>query len=120
MPALVTKPDVTVEASNRTSWFVLLLQSIKPINTMKFLNQVTSSSPNVFSHWSDQRIDAEIRSAEARLIDLEALEAQEAQTPGTDPKRLDEAIRHLERCIRLLEQEECAREHKGEKTAATS
>ena len=79
-----------------------------------------TSRANDFSHWSDQRIDAEIRSAEARLIELEAQEAQEAQTPDTDPKRLDKAIRHLEMCIHLLEQEEGTREHKGEKTAATS
>ena len=87
---------------------------------MEALNQATSISTSDFSLWSSQRIDAEIRSAEGRLIDLEALEAQEAQAPGTDPAWLDSEIRHLERCLHLLEQEERAREHKEENTVPAS
>jgi hypothetical protein len=87
---------------------------------MEALNQATSISTSDFSLWSNQRIDAEIRSAEARLVDLEALEAQEAQAPDTYPSRLDSEIRHLERFIQLLEQEERAREHKEENTVPAS
>ena len=87
---------------------------------MEALNQATSSSTSDFSLWSNQRIDAEIRSAEGRLIDLEALEAQEVQAPGADPACLDREIRHLERYIHLLEQEERAREHKEKNTVPAS
>ena len=81
------------------------------------MEAITDSSASKLALWSDHSIDLAIRSAESRLIELEAQEASEAQ-PGSIDAALDDEIRLLQRRISQLELEERRRDRRLQELAS--